>query len=434
MDYFKLVEYFNSVDQFGINPGLARIQALLKELGNPQDSLSIIHLTGTNGKTSTARIISSILAEHGLKAGNYTSPHLCSYTERFCVDGCFIPELKLVEVFEKNLPSLKKVEKEVYPDKFSLFEILTALAFQYFYEVKVDCVVLEVGMGGRWDATNVIKAPVVSVVTNVSLDHTDRLGETVTEIAWEKAHIIKKGSFAIAGNLVPEALKVVEERCLEEGVALKLLGRDFSLLERRRENSSQIISIKGLYGNYEGLKMHLLGEHQAVNATLATVSVEVFLKEKFSEEKLKTGLRKAKSPGRLEKIKDNPTIILDGAHNPHGAAALAQTLRSEFSYRNLILVISILNDKDIVGILRELMSLASLVIFTENQSYRSTPAHLLAKKAKSLGSCKIVVEPDLPNAIKEALRRAIPVDLICITGSLYAVGDAKLYFANKGLI
>lgn len=430
MDYLKLVEFFNSVDQFGINPGLTRIQLLLEKLGDPQKFLPVIHLTGTNGKTSTARIISSILTEHGLKTGTYTSPHLCSYTERFSVDGAVIPEEKLVEIFEKMLPSLRVVEKEVLPDKFSLFEILTALAFLYFWESKVDALVMEVGMGGRWDATNVVSSR-VSVVTNVSLDHTDRLGKTVAEIAWEKAHIIKRGCAAIGGNLERDSLRVVEERCLSEGVDLKLLGRDFALSERKKIDSGQIISVKGLYGEYENLGMHLLGEHQAINATLACVSSEAFLKERLKKKRLKDGLRKTKSPGRLEIIKEAPLVILDGAHNPDGAFQLAKALKSEFTYRNLIFIISILSDKDIEGILKELLPLSSLIIFTENQSYRSAKASLLAEQASNIASCKVVVEPCLAKAIKEALKKANLSDLVCITGSLYTVGDARAYFFNR---
>ncbi|MDI6892191.1 MAG: folylpolyglutamate synthase/dihydrofolate synthase family protein [Actinomycetota bacterium] len=433
MNYKDAVAYLDSIEQFGINPGLERIKALCGEIGNPQNSFPAIHITGTNGKTSTARLTAAILSAHGLKVGLYTSPHLCSYTERVSVDSELIPEEELASLLMYLLPVVERLEKKTHPDRFTLFEIFTALAFLYFHNVGIDCGVIEVGMGGRWDATNVVSSR-VSVITNVELDHTDRLGATVEEITREKVGIVKEGSLVIAGKLHPRPLQIVQEWCERKGAVLNIVDRDFCLLSCRSRvcrqagvNGFQKLSIKGLYGRYEDLKLPLIGHHQGVNLTLAVAAVEGFLKGTLSLDGLRRGLERVRCPGRLEIIVKFPTVVLDGAHNPSGAAELARALKSEFSCNNLILVLAILGDKDIDGILKELVPLASLVILSENQSYRSASVNVLMEKLAKFSS-NFICEPDLFKAIEVAIERAGEGDLICITGSLYTVGEARDHF------
>jgi len=429
LNYKDAIAYLDSIEQFGINPGLERIKALCEEIGNLQNSFPAIHITGTNGKTSTARLTAAILSAHGLKVGLYTSPHLCLYTERVSVDGELIPEEELASLLTYLLPAVERLEKKIHPDRFTLFEIFTALAFLYFHNVGIDCGVIEVGMGGRWDATNVVVSK-VSVITNVELDHTDRLGATIEEITREKVGIVKDGSLVIVGKLHSNSLRIVREWCERKGATLKIVGQDFRLLSRRRIDGFQKLSIEGLYGRYKDLRLPLIGRHQGVNLTLAVAAVEGFLERTLSLDGLRSGLERVRCPGRLEIVTEFPTVVLDGAHNPSGAAELAGALKSEFSYNNLILVLAILGDKDIDGILKELAPLASLVILSENQSYRSASVNVLMEKLAGFDS-NFICEPDLSNAIEIAIERAEGRDLICITGSLYTVGEARDYLGRR---
>ncbi|MDI6799371.1 MAG: folylpolyglutamate synthase/dihydrofolate synthase family protein [Actinomycetota bacterium] len=423
IDFDQALSYLNSFGYNEINPGLERIEALLFELGSPHRGYDAIQVTGTNGKTSTSRILSLLLSAHGLKTGLFTSPHLISPTERYEISGEEIDK----ETFHKAVfylkPYVERLNERIYPDSLSYFELSTALAFLIFKEAEVDLAVLEVGMGGRWDATSVCR-PKVSVITNVALDHTDRLGDTVAEIAFEKAHIIKEGSLALVGDLCPQARPVIEERTRKEGSKLKALGEDFFLVA-----TASAFSVKGLYGNYEDLKTSLLGEHQMKNAALALVAAEATLNRALDIELTKRVLKDARSPGRLEIVSVNPTIIFDGAHNPAGAKELVKSLKSGFKYDKLEFILAILDDKDVEGILSELALLDASFILTKNNNQRSAQPERLAR---SLRKREVLFAQDVESAIEMALARSASSDVICVTGSLSTVAEAKAAIRKGG--
>lgn len=422
MDYESAIAYMHSTIQFGIRPGLERIRMLCKKLGNPQDSLKSIHIAGTNGKTSTAKIVSTILLEHGLKVGTYTSPHLVCYTERFEINDRPISPDCFARYLEKIIPFVEEVKRES-AEPLTHFEILTALAFYLFTQEKLDCAVLETGMGGRWDATNLVRSR-IAILTNVELEHTDRLGKTVREIAWEKAHIIKKGCLAIAGDLNRDALDVTRERCLKEKVELKASGADFALLSRATiEDNAQLLSVRGLFSSYENLLLPLAGKHQTENAVLAIAGAEAFLGGPLSPEKLGLACQAVTSPGRFEVVSTDPLMILDGAHNLAGVLRLLETL-DQLRFDQLVLVLAILEDKNVNAILQAIVPHADLTVVTENHSERCIPANELAQKVAALNPHYLVKKP-LRKAIEAAVGTVGKDDLILITGSLYTIGDSK---------
>lgn len=435
MTYQEALNYLEKETSEGIKPDLARISYLCHSLGSPQLSYPTIHITGTNGKTTTARLISSILSVPGYKVGVFTSPHLVSYTERMVVEGENIAQTKFAKGIERLIPYFEETNRRCRDGRLTQFEALTALAFLFFQDEKVDCAVVETGMGGSWDATNMVKAK-VALITNVSLEHTDRLGNTVEEIAFEKAGIIKKDSTVITGVKEENLLRIIEGKCREMDASLKILGRDFNILKREtNSDGSQVLTIKGLYGQYDGLILPLIGFYQAENAALATAVSESFLRQESSSLSyplLAEALSKIRSPGRLEIIRENPCLALDGAHNPAGAHQLAKALKSEFRYGKLIVVLSILADKDVEGILRELIPVASTVVVSQNKDPRALEAAKLAEKLDRLTKNEglslpegFVVEKDLGKAIELALTRASEKDMVLVTGSLYTVGEAK---------
>ncbi len=423
MNFIEASEYINSLGYNEINPGLERVAVLCEKIGNPQNDFSVIQITGTNGKTSTACIASSILFAHGIKTGLYTSPHLGSITERFEIDGESISKKDFALTLTAIMPYINEVNKEFFPDKLSYFETVTVLAFLLFKEKNVECAVLEVGMGGRWDATSISK-PKVSVITNVELDHTDRLGDTIPQITWEKAHIIKSGSVAIAGELSDESLEIVKERCVEKGTDLKVFGKDFFLVDKETNN----FSINGIYRRYDGLSLNLLGANQLKNATLAVTASETFLGKSLSIKKTREGLSRVRCPGRLEVLSQRPLIILDGAHNPAAAKELARSLKNNFIYDELMLVLAIFKDKDVKGIIDELASVASFVVLTENKNERCAPCNFLKEYVDNI---EYNCAKNLPDALEIALKRAKLSDLICVAGSLSTVAEAREFFSTR---
>lgn len=430
MDYKQAVDYLDKTIIFGIKPGLERINRLCKLLDNPQREFKAIQITGTNGKSSVARMTASILSAHGFKVGAYISPHLQSYTERITIDSKPIEEKDFAALLEEIAPFIEGANKSSQ-DPLTHFEILTALSFLYFAREKVDVAVLEVGMGGRWDATSVIR-PKVAVVTNVELEHTDQLGSTVTEIAREKVHIIKGKSFAVGGRLNGEALSVIIKRCQEKQVLLRLMGADFSLLSCNNNGDGPKLVIKGLFATYKDLSLGLLGKHQAENSALAVATVEAFLKKPLEPELLKEGFSKSSIGGRLEVVAEKPLVVLDGAHNPAAALLLSKALRAEFDYHHLILVLGIFENKDIRGLLGNIVPLAWKVILSQNSNERCAEARLLMDYASHFEG-DFVVEPNLGKAIDRARTWAKKDDLVCVTGSLYTVGEARDYFKLKPL-
>lgn len=436
MDYLKAVGYLDAETAEGIKPDISRMTNMCRDLGHPEASFRVIHVTGTNGKTSTARIIRSILSGLGFKTALYSSPHLVSYTERMSIDGDEISEEEFAAVLEHITPAIDDTNRAGLGGIITQFEALTAMAFSWFASRDVDVAVVEVGMGGRWDATNVVK-PDVAVITNISLEHIDRLGTTIEAITGEKAGIIKYGSTVVTGVDQPSALAIIKEQCSQAGADLKVFGRDFDLQEAEIGlDGLRYLTIKGLRRIYPGVPLALKGFHQAINATIATAAAEAFLNkspdvETFSfGETLARVLPKADSPGRLETAAKNPLLVLDGAHNPAGAETLAAALRNEFEYDRLILVLAVLEDKDAAGIVRVLGPLANRVITAAAQSPRAMDADSLAGLAEEYAD-NVSVASSIAEALVQASREARPGDMILATGSLYTVGEAREALQKK---
>jgi len=429
VDFQEAEAFLDATALHGVKPSLERIELLCRKLGDPQKRFPSLHVTGTNGKTSTARMIASVLEEGGRRVGLYTSPHLHSVTERIMVDERPIRRDDFASLMTRIAPLVEETNRET-GDPLSYFEVSTALAFAYFAARRVDVAVVEVGMGGRWDATNLVDAR-VAVVTNVAMDHVEELGPTLADIAREKAGIIKPGCIAVGGALTPEALEVVEEACAEKGVSLKLLGRDFEVLYQvtlgvQTERLGQMVGIRGLFRQYADLYIPLLGDYQAVNAACAVAALEAWAgsPRRLPYEDVERGLARVSSPGRLEVVSYHPLVLLDGAHNLDGARKLARVLANDLDYERLILVLGILQDKDWRSMLEVLVPLAGEVVVTRPRNERAASLEMLAEEVRRLGKKAVEVE-GVAEAVRRARTLASVSDLVCVTGSLYTVGEAR---------
>lgn len=422
--YRRSLEYLYGLQKYGIKFGLNSTRNLLARAGDPHRKLRFIHIAGTNGKGSTAAILSRILSSHGVKTGLYTSPHLVRFTERFRLNDEEVSADRILQVFEKIRASIEESEPPTF------FEMVTAMAFLYFAEEQVDLVIAETGMGGRLDATNVID-PDVCVITNIGFDHQQFLGATLSSIAHEKAGIIKDGVPVVTGVLQPVAQGVLKTVCMNRGAPLYRFKSDF----RVRRNSDESFQYLGIKRRLPSLSTNLLGPHQVGNTALALAALEVLEQKRIISlwpDTVEQAVREVKWPARLEIIDRNPTIVLDGAHNPQGAEALRVALKESFSYRKLHLVMGIMADKDIKGILRRLLPMAETAIFTKPRYSRRANPDDLRKVARPYIQ-KYYVIPEAATAIQEARRLAGPEDLICITGSLYFAGEVKQIFGERGL-
>lgn len=423
----------------GITPGLERIQALMDLLDNPQLSYPTIHLAGTNGKSSTARMITAILAGHGLSAGLYTSPHLRDVTERYALagwnpagwnqDGFAWEQMsgeELAVTLGYLLPFVGLVEIDPH-DSLTYFELTTAIAFEWMSQRTVGVGVIEAGMGGRWDATNLIRSS-VSVLTQIDVDHCEFLGVTPQENAQEKVGIIKPGSIVVSAAQSPEIAGMVHSAALEAGAMLLVEGRDFSVEANSVAVGGRSVTVRTSRARYEEMFLCLHGAHQANNLGLAIAASEAFVDRELDENHLIAGLTEVRSPGRLEVVRRQPLVVLDGAHNPHAAAAVAATLSQDFLYKNLTLVVSILKDKDIAGILEPLLPLAARVIFTGCDSPRAADPEQLVELARMIASNSNIEQREpIEDAVNYAIATADPEDLVLITGSLHAVGQARAF-------
>lgn len=419
-----------------IEPTLERIAALVDVLGSPQLTYPTIHIGGTNGKTTTSRMIDSLLFEMGLRTGRFTSPHLESYLERITINGESIDPKDLIFSFNDIAAYLDLMDSK-FDHPISFFEAMTALAFAAFAEHPVDVGVIEVGMGGEWDATNVVDAD-VSVIMPINLDHTEYLGETLTEIAQTKSGIIKQSGFVVLAQQEPEAAKVLLKRAAEMGADVAREGVEYSVLSRSLAVGGQLLTIQGASDTYEDIFLPLHGKHQASNAAAALVAVEAFFGEQELDiEAVRAGFANVTSPGRCEVVHRDPTIILDAAHNPHGAAAIAETVQSEFTFDEVIGVVAPMGDKDIHGILLELEQVMDSVIVTRNSSSRSTPVEKLEKIAIEIfGSDRVFSDESLEKALERAIKdtvRPLSEDSvgILVTGSVVTVGEARSYLRSK---
>ena len=401
-------------------PDLARISAVAELLDDPQLTYPTIHVTGTNGKTTTARLVVDLACEHGLMAGLYTSPHLHSVTERVAVCDEAISEEEFGEEYERLLPYFLLVDAR--GERVTYFEALTALAFVWFSDKPVSLGVFEVGMGGSWDATNIVAGD-VAVICPIAIDHPE-LGSTLDQIASEKAGIVKPGKVVVCREQPPEAFKVIQDRCEAFEAHLRYEGRDFAVSDRRRSVGGQVIGVRGLFDRYVEVPLGLFGEHAARNAAAAIVAVESFLEKALTPDAVRTALSAASSPGRLEVVARRPTIVVDGAHNPAGAEALVSTLTEAFGWSRLHLVIAISANKDVDGIVAALAPLADRAYAARNASTRSAVGE---RVAQSLASARVPVEAfgSVAEALQAARDSAGADDLILVTGSLYTVADTR---------
>lgn len=428
MGYREAEEYLFSLGIDAMKsskPSLHRIEALCEVLDHPERAVPAIHLTGTNGKTSTARITSSLLTAAGLTVGTYTSPHLESVRERIALNGEALSEEAFGEAFEHLMPIVRLVEEKL-GEQMSFFEFLTAMFFLWTAEAGVDIAVIEVGLGGRWDATNVVDAP-VAVITNVGLDHTGLLGGDKAMIAREKAGIVKPAATLISAERNPITVKVLEEEISELEVTPSFIDREWHLLDNRVALGGRYFSVKSSATAYEGLFVPLHGGHQGVNAGTAIEAVTRFLPARTLEEELiLEGLANTVVPGRIETLrpKDRATIVMDVAHNPDGISALMTALIEEFAFERIRFVLGVLGDKDYRGMLAELTRVPSVVYVTEPKGVTAVPAAELRKAAEEGGLETMVVE-DAWAAAQEAIAAAEPEELVCITGSHYVVGEVR---------
>jgi dihydrofolate synthase/folylpolyglutamate synthase len=414
---------------------IRKIRDLMDVLGSPQRAYPAIHLTGTNGKTSTARMIDALLRAHGLHTGRYTSPHLETVRERISLDGEPVSEERLVATYREVEPLAELIDGRS-AEPLTYFDMTTAMAYAAFADAPVDVAVVEVGLGGEDDATNVLEAG-VCVITPIGLDHTEWLGDTIEDIAWAKAGIIHKGATVVTAVQTEEAMRPLLERCVEMGATLAREGSEFGVVHRDIAVGGQMVTLQGLGGVYDEVFLPLFGAHQAQNAALALAAAEAFLGagkgRQLDAGLVREGFATVDSPGRLERVRSAPTILLDGAHNPHGMAATVGALEEEFAFRHLVVVVAVLGDKDVTGMLDLLEPIAARIVVTQNSSPRSMPLHELAQLATEIfGEDRVTVAQTMPDAIEEAVVLAesdTDGELggigVLITGSIVTVADAR---------
>ncbi len=415
-----------------IAPTLDRIAALVDALGSPQLSYPTIHIAGTNGKTTTTRLIDSLCFELGMRTGRFTSPHLESFLERVSINQEPISPEGMIATYNDIALYLEMIDSRM-PNKLSFFESMCALAFVAFAEFPVDVGIFECGMGGEWDSTNVVNAA-VSVITPIGFDHMEYLGDTLEKIALTKSGIIKPNSFAVLARQEPEVAQVLMHKCAEVDATPLREGVEYSVKNRALAVGGQLVSISGIYGEYENLFLPLHGAHQAANAATALAAVEAFAGEtKLDESAVREAFANATSPGRCEVIMRNPTVIIDAAHNPHGAQSLRKTIKEEFDFESIIGVIAPMGDKDVDGIFEELEDVVSQVIVSRNTSHRAADLDELQARAKSVfGANRVVAIESLTDAIRSAIDQAKLENAIndlnsavLISGSVVTAGEAR---------
>jgi dihydrofolate synthase / folylpolyglutamate synthase len=421
-----------------------RVGELVALLGDPQRSSPVIHITGTNGKTSTARMIDALLRARGLRTGRFTSPHLVSFRERIVIDGAQLSAEQFIAAYDDVIPYVTMVD-QTHPVAMSFFEVLTGMAFAAFADAPVDVMILEVGVGGLLDCTNVADGA-VAVVTPISLDHTGLLGGTIEEIATQKAGIIKPGAVAVLAQQPVAAAEVLIRRAAEVGATVAREGIEFGVLGREQAVGGQQLTLRGLRGEYDDVYLPLFGAHQASNAACALAAVEAFAGVGDASETVDPGVvREAfanvASPGRLEILRRSPTVIVDAAHNPGGMAATVAAIEEAFTFTRLVGVVAAAKDKDVAGVLAELEPLLSDIVVTRNSSVRSSePAELGALAAEIFGEDRVTVAERLDDAIDVAVALADEASDdgppgsggVLITGSVITAGDARILLAPNG--
>ncbi|MFF4569139.1 bifunctional folylpolyglutamate synthase/dihydrofolate synthase [Streptomyces sp. NPDC001410] len=419
-----------------LEPSVSRIAALMDVLGTPQRSYPSIHITGTNGKTSTARMIEALLGAFELRTGRYTSPHVQSVTERISLDGAPISAERFIETYQDIKPYIEMVDG-MQEYRLSFFEVLTAMAYAAFADAPVDVAVVEVGMGGSWDATNVIDGD-VAVVTPIALDHTDRLGATPGEIAVEKGGIIKQDATVILAQQPVDAAQALLKKAVEVDATVAREGLEFGVVARQVAVGGQLVTLRGLGGEYPEVYLPLHGAHQAHNAAVALAAVEAFFgvgsvrAEALDIDTVRKAFAAVSSPGRLEVVRRSPTVVLDAAHNPAGAEVTAEAVREAFDFTRLIGVVGASADKNVRGLLEAFEPIFAEVVVTQNSTHRAMDTDELAAIAVEVfGEERVQVEPRLPEALEAAITLAeeegeFAGGGVLVTGSVITVGEARL--------
>ncbi|MFE2167985.1 bifunctional folylpolyglutamate synthase/dihydrofolate synthase [Streptomyces sp. NPDC059447] len=419
-----------------LEPSVTRIAALMDVLGEPQRAYPTIHVTGTNGKTSTARMIECLLNAFELRTGRYTSPHVQSITERISLDGAPIDAERFVETYHDIKPYVEMVDASE-DFRLSFFEVLTGMAYAAFADAPVDAAVIEVGMGGTWDATNVIDAA-VAVITPISLDHTDRLGNTPGEIALEKGGVIKQDATVILAQQPVDAAQALLKKAVEVDATVAREGMEFGVVAREVAVGGQQLTLRGMGGEYDGIFLPLYGAHMAHNAAVALAAVEAFFgvgqegARVLDLETVQRAFASVTSPGRMEVVRRSPTVVLDAAHNPAGAVATAEAVTESFGFSRLIGVVAASGDKDVRGVLEAFEPIFAEVVVTQNSSHRSMDADELAAVAVEVfGGDRVQVEPRLDDALEAAITLAEEEAEfggagVLVTGSVITVGEARL--------
>ena len=423
-----------------LEPSLDRIRALCDLLGQPQKGSPVIHLTGTNGKTSTARMVEALVRALGLRTGLFISPHLQSMTERISIDGSPLDREAFVRVYAEVAPYVATVDRSA-PVPMSFFEVVTGMAFAAFSDAPVDAAVLEVGMGGAWDATNVADAA-VAVVTPVAVDHVRYLGSSPAEIAVEKAGILKPGSFAVLAQQPVDVAEVLLRRAVEVEATVAREGLEFGVLDRVPGVGGQLLDLQGLTGRYDEVFLPLYGTHQAHNAACALAAVEAFTGAgaELDADVVRGAFAEVTSSARLEVVRRSPTIVLDAAHNPHGAQASAEAVGEAFAFSPLIGVVGVMADKDVEGLLSAFEPVLDTIVCTQNSTQRALPAHQLAGVAAEVfGPDRVEVAPRLDDAIETATRLAesgasgdeLGSGGVLVTGSVITAGEARTLLTGR---
>ncbi len=421
-----------------LEPSLDRISALCDLLGEPQHAYPVIHLTGTNGKTSTARMVDNLIRALGLRTGRFTSPHVESMTERITIDGEPLTAERFVDTYAEVLPYADLVDRSGgHPVSF--FELMTGMAFAAFADAPVDAAIVEVGMGGSWDATNVANGT-VAVITPVAVDHSSYLGEAPEVIAEEKAGIIKPGALVVLAQQRLEVAEVLLQRAVEVGATVAREGLEFGVMDRRVAVGGQMVTMQGLGATYPEVFVPLHGAHQAHNAACALAAVEAFASDQdvgegLDIELVREAFAQVTSPGRLEIVRRSPAVVLDAAHNPHGAAAAAEAVQEAFSFAPLVGVVGVMADKDVEGLLDAFEPVLHTLVCTQNSTPRALPAVALAEIALGIfGADRVHVEPRLDDAIDRAVALAeegmgdgigLGGGGVLVTGSVITAGEAR---------
>jgi len=426
MTYQQVTDYLYSLKLLGIKLGLESVKSLLESMGNPQNKFKSILVGGTNGKGSNVAMIASILKEAGYKVGIFTKPHLSSFTERIVINNERIPKGDVIRLVEYVKSVIENMKKDPDFRHTTFFEVTTAIAFKYFEEKEVDFAVLEVGMGGRLDATNVVE-PLVSVITNISLEHTKVLGDTVLKIAREKAGIIKQNGILITATEDDKVFSLFKKICEDKKSRIFRVGEDIKFEEVDFDINGQTFNIKVFDKNYGNLYTPLLGVHQLFNASSAIGAIEAFKIRgiHINEESIKLGLKKVKWPGRVEIVQKNPLVVLDCAKDPVAMKKLKEAILKYFKYDKLILVIGISSDKDINSMMNEIVPISDFVVVTKHKVMdRGTDTKLLAELVRKYSKDYTIVE-DVKDAVKKALSLAGEKVMVLVTGSLFTVGEAR---------